>query len=128
MTRRNIENSHPVILKCALLITGLSFDSFRTKEVLFHIDLVKNIFRSSNHFTEFNMQPLQVIRLFEKYKADGWATVHSEKNIKTFQLLPIGLFEILRSLVMLDFVLPTAEAIFLQWFLDAYRQFILTRL
>ncbi|MBC7661173.1 MAG: hypothetical protein H7249_15860 [Chitinophagaceae bacterium] len=67
MSRRNIEDSHPVTLKCAMLITGFSSDSFQTREVLFQNDLIKNRFHSSNHFVDFQMQPLQVIRLFEKY-------------------------------------------------------------
>lgn len=50
------------------------------------------------------------------------------KNTKSFRLLPAGLFEILKSLVVFDHVLPTAGAIFLQWYLDSYGMFFLSRL
>lgn len=124
MSRKSLDDSQPVIFKCALLITAFSSPDFTTRDVMFHVDLVKNLFRPSNHFADFNLQPLQVIRLFEKYAEDGWAMIRSEGKNKSFNLTPKGFLGIIESLVTIDYILPTSEAVFLQWLLENYGSFV----
>lgn len=120
MSKRGFEDFHPVIVKCGILITALSHSKIRVKDILFHISLVKDMFRSSNHFQDFDLQAVQVIRFFEKYKAKGWARSENEGQVKVFFLTPEGVLDIFASLVKLDYILPTAEAIFLQSFIEGY--------
>ena len=124
MAKRGFEDFHPVIVKCGILITALSHQKIRVKDILFHISLVKDIFRSSNHFQDFDLQAVQVIRFFEKLKSKGWAEIESEGSVKVFRLKEAGIFDIFGSLVTLEYILPAAEAIFLQGFIDSYGGYI----
>ena len=124
MAKRGFEDFHPVIVKCGILITAFSLEKIRVKDILFHISLVKDVFRSSNHFQDFDLQAVQVIRFFEKYKSKGWAQIDSEGAVKVFRLKADGIFDIFGSLVSLEYILPAAEAIFLQSFIDSYGSYI----
>lgn len=124
MAKRGFEDFHPVIVKCGILITALTHDKIRVKDVLFHISLVKEVFRSSNHFQDFDLQAVQVIRFFEKYRVKGWAVSETEGVQKVFTLKREAIFDLCFSLLRLDYLLPTAEAIFLQSFLEGYGSYI----
>ncbi|MDQ3231761.1 MAG: hypothetical protein M3Q07_08075 [Pseudobdellovibrionaceae bacterium] len=128
MARKNREApAHPIV-RTALFIAGLTSQRVRARDVLFSIDLVKNIFEASIHCPEFELQSVQILRLFKKYDEHGWGRMTTEGSAVILHLNGEGLFQILHSLVQVDHIMPLNESIFLQWFLDSYQTHIRARI
>ncbi|SMF10985.1 hypothetical protein [Pseudobacteriovorax antillogorgiicola] len=126
MANKGLENTHPIIIKCAAFTTGVTLKSFRAKDVLFHIELIKNIVSPAPSAHDFDVQYTQVMRLFEKYHDRGWVEKDSTGSGKPlFSFHAKGLLALIDSMVHLDRQLPVSEVLFTQSFLDSYKDYII---
>lgn len=128
LSHRDFEQNYPVIVRLALLITGLAVEKFRGKDIIFNVDLIKSLMSSSNHFKPFDLQATQIHRMMEKYKKVGWSEIINVKSAKFYRLLPNGVNGILETLVDFEYVIPLTETIMIQWFLKTYREPIISRI
>jgi hypothetical protein len=118
---------HP-ILGTALFITGLVTSRIRARDVIFYVDLIKNVFEASIHYPAFELQTVQILRLFKRYQDLGWGTVHQEGAAVSLIVSGTGLFQTLNALVQVEHILPLNESIFLQWLLDTYKEHLRLRI
>jgi len=128
MNRKNKDAPIHPIVRTALLIAGLTTPRVRAREVLFYVDMVKNIFEASIHCPDFELQTVQILRIFRRFHEQNWGHMASEGAAVSLTLHGRGLFHILRTLLDVDYIMPLNESIFLQWFLDSYQDHIRVRL
>ena len=123
---KGLENTHPIIIKCAAFTTGVTLKSFRGKDVLFHIELIKNIVSPTPTTRDFDVQYTQVMRLLEKYHDRSWLEKDTTDGGKPlFSFHQKGLLALLDTMVHVDRQLPVSEVLFTQAFLDSYKDYIL---
>ncbi len=127
MANRARDTGENPLVQTAILIAGLMSDRTRTRDVLFYIDLVKNVFQAFLHVPDFEIQSVQILRKFKRYQELGWGEIRNDNSAVILNLNPQGIFQIIVSLREIEYILPFNEATFLQWFLDSYRQHILDR-
>jgi len=128
LSHRDFEQNYPVIVRLALLISGLSIDRFRGKDIIFNVDLIKSLMSGSNHFKQFELQATQIHRMMGKYRKQGWVEIITIGSGKYYKLKPDGVIGFLESLVDFDYVIPLTETVMIQWFLKTYSGPIMVRI
>jgi hypothetical protein len=122
LTNRKIssESSLGIIIPSAILVVGLSKEIFRPKDLIFFIDLIKDMLRSNREGGEIAIQFIQVQRWLARYVEWGWLTRKKQGRYDAFKIKRMGLKFIVQKLTDPNQHLAVEEALLVQQLIDAY--------
>lgn len=114
------ESSLGVIMPCAILVVGMIKKEFRPKDLIFFIDLVKDVLMPSRHGFDISVQTIQVQRWLKRYVAWDWLMIRRRGRYETYHIKSEGLKGLAATLTSPEQHLDIQEALLIQELLDAY--------
>ncbi len=124
MTKTTLADQEPTIIATSIFTASAMSPRFRAAEVLFYIDVFRNLFQAERLSHEVRFQTIQIIRILDRYTKDGWAERSVRAGRPTFRLTTNGLIGVLGVFAAQDYHLRMTDAIFLQNYLLTYRGII----
>lgn len=109
-----------VIIQCSLLTVGLLHRTFRPKDVLFFLDLIKNLVHHEMLGRSIDIQFVQLQRWLKRYEDLGWIESSKDGKAVVYSLKAAGVRELLRALILEDQWIEVSETLLLQQMLDSY--------
>lgn len=119
-TKVGVHSFLSVIIQCSLLTVGLLHRTFRPKDVLFFLDLIKNLVHHEMLGRAIEIQFVQLQRWLKRYEDLGWVVISKEGNAVVYSLQAAGVRELLSALILEDQWIEVPEALLLQQMLDSY--------
>ncbi|MCX6128161.1 MAG: hypothetical protein NTX25_03745 [Proteobacteria bacterium] len=116
----SVETFLGVIIQSSILTVGLLHPEFRPRDVMFTLDLIKNMIHHGLVGRSIEIQYVQIQRWLNRCVDMGWITAKSEGRITRYKIKVSGLQGLLQTIVSEDHLLETAEALLIQQILDAY--------
>ncbi|MDQ3230358.1 MAG: hypothetical protein M3Q07_00945 [Pseudobdellovibrionaceae bacterium] len=124
----SVETFMSVIIQCAILTVGLLRQDFRQKDVMFYLDLIKDVIHKGMLGRSIDIQFVQIQRWLKRYEVLGWVSSRREGRVTTFRMKLAGFRGLLRSLSAEQQLLQIPEALLIQQILDAYGAYLRDRL
>ncbi len=122
-----VETFLAVIIQCAILTVGLLKQEFRQKDVMFYLDLIKDIVHRGHLGRSIDIQFIQIQRWLSRYEELGWVSSRREAHVTTFRMKIAGFRGLLRALAAEDQLLEIPDALLIQQILDAYGPYLKER-
>jgi len=123
----SVETFLGVIIQSSILTVGLLHREFRPRDVMFSLDLVKNMFHHGLAGRAVDIQFIQIQRWLHRYVELGWVTAKTEGRVTTYKMKVSGFKGLLQALVAEDQLLEGSEALLIQQILDAYGPYLQER-
>jgi hypothetical protein len=127
-TKVSVETFLSVIIQCAILTVGLLRQDFRQKDVMFYLDLIKDVIHKGLVGRSIDIQFVQIQRWLKRYEDLGWVSSRREGRITWFRMKVAGFRGLLRALSAEEQLLEVPEALLIQQILDAYGAYLRERL
>lgn len=127
-TKVSVETFLSVIIQCAILTVGLLRQDFRQKDVMFYLDLIKDIIHKGMLSRPIDIQFVQIQRWLKRYEDLGWLSSRRDGRITHFRMKLAGFKGLLRALSAEEQLLEIPEALLIQQILDAYGPYLRERL
>ncbi len=127
-TKVSVETFLSVIIQCAILTVGLLRQDFRQKDVMFYLDLIKDIIHKGMLGRPIDIQFVQIQRWLKRYEDLGWLSSRRDGRITHFRMKLAGFKGLLRALSAEEQLLEIPEALLIQQILDAYGPYLRERL
>ena len=113
------------VIHCGLIAAGAVSGRFRMAEIRFYVDLFGGQLLLGSSKQPVAIQSVQIMRILEGLTADGMAQIEKVKSHTYYRLLPNGYLYLLENLVATDHRLPIEDTLFINYFIDSYREVIL---
>jgi hypothetical protein len=127
-TKVSVETFLSVIIHCAILTVGLLHPDFRQKDVMFYLDLIKDVIHRGLLGRSVEIQFVQIQRWLQRYEELGWLSSRREGRVTRFRMKVAGFKGLLRALSAEEQLLEIPEALLIQQILDAYGPYLKERL
>lgn len=127
-TKVSVETFLSVIIQCAILTVGLLRQDFRQKDVMFYLDLIKDVIHKGMLGRPIDIQFVQIQRWLKRYEDLGWLSSRREGRVTFFRMKVAGFKGLLRALSAEEELLDVPEALLIQHILDAYGPYLRERL
>jgi hypothetical protein len=127
-TKVSVETFLSVIIQCAILTVGLVRPDFRQKDVMFYLDLIKDVIHKGMLARPIDIQFVQIQRWLRRYEDLGWLSSKREGRVTQFRMKLAGFKGLLRALSAEEQLLDIPEALLIQHILDAYGPYLRDRL
>lgn len=124
MSGKDLDSTQPLVIKCAIFTTAITMRDFRARDVLFYVELIKDMVRTSPFCLSFDVQITQILRILKKYEKEGMLQRDDSGKKPIFRFHSGALVNILESLTNTQEVLPVRQVLFLQSYLDSYSEFL----
>jgi len=124
----SVETFLAVIIQCAILTVGLLRQDFRQKDVMFYLDLIKDVIHKGMLGRSIEIQFVQIQRWLHRYEDLGWVSSRRDGRITRFRMRVAGFKGLLRALSAEQQLLEIPEALLIQQILDAYGSYLRDRL
>jgi len=122
--KKTVADREPLIISAAILTTSLLNPKFRAKHILFHIDLMRDIFQAYRVGAEVQFQTVQILRILSRYSRFGWAERISDNGRPVFRLTAKGVVGLIMAFADQPCQLPAAEMMFVQSYIETYSDLI----
>ncbi len=124
----SVETFLSVVIQCAILTVGLLRPEFRQKDVMFYLDLIKDVIHRGMLGRSIDIQYVQIQRWLMRYEELGWVSSKREGRITVFRIKIAGFKGLLRALNAENHLLEIPEALLIQQILEAYGSYLRERL
>ena len=125
-TRRKVSVSRlfQSVIHCGLIAASSVSGRFRMAEIRFYVDLFGGQLLLGSSKEPVAIQSVQIMRILAGLAEEGFATIEKVKSHTYYQLLPAGFLHLLESLVITEQRLPIEDTLFINYFVDSYREAI----